>query len=433
MNQIAAEIGKGPADVQKFADILEENWYDSEVAIRAVKQEELDKMGIPKFLAKKIIDKLAGGNIDNLQPKESKGMDIERPSSKDPHAIIPPVVSNEFQIYDSKLKQVFKEFISGSEKIESLTIISKIFSNILKEPENEKFRKLSLSNGKLVIHLWRFIPVVEFLTLIGFHRIQDDFLFLEYGKIRKNHIQHCFEKIEAEIKTEGSSSPKFNPYAAHFTSKNPDFNIESLEKISNFESAKVHDQLKELKQKREHLIKTHKVVTKAKIIPPSFEINQKLIIQEEKSPEGETEEDTSSDVYVLRQAIIDFQRNFSGEATFQNARKKEYDMFLKEPLDLETTIRVRLPNKYVIEANFSPNDSPRKLFAVINEQLLHSEARYYIYIPPFIKDKIYNDDVKGKTNTSFRDLGMSPNAKFELLYEEVSINKEPVLLKSQNK
>lgn len=427
LNQIATELGKTPADVQKFVDILENNWYDTEVSLRGVKQEEFEAMGIPKFLAKKIVDKITSPfQPTPAQQMTSNAMEIESINNKE------PLKSRELDILDTKLSQVFREYISPNEKVQSLSILSKIFSNIAKEPENEKFRKLSLGNGKLVISLWRYVPIVELLTILGFQKMKDDSLFLEYAKLKLENIQFCLGKVENEIKLANSTTPKFNPYAAHFTSKNPDFNVESLEKISNFESSKVYDQLKELKQRREQIIQCHKVITKPKIIPPPVGTESLSIKAEgDRTLTEEPEEDTSSDVYVLKQAILDFQRNFSGEPTFQNARKKEYELFMKEPFDLETTIKVRLPNKWTVEANFSPNDTPRKLFEVLNKLLMVSDVRYWVFVPPFVKDRICNDDAKNKIDSTFKELGMSPNARLELQFEDASLNKEPVLLKSQ--
>jgi hypothetical protein len=426
LNQIAAELGKSPADVEKFVDILENNWYDTEVSLKGIKPEELEAMGIPKFLAKKMVDKLASpAQLAPVQPTPSPGMEIETPNNN------APPKSRDAEILDSKLKQIFREYISPNEKIQSLTILAKIFSNIVREPENEKFRKLSLGNGKLVISLWRYIPIVELLTLLGFQKMKDDSLFLEYAKLKLDNIQFCLGKIEGEIKAANMSTPKFNPYAAHFTSKNPDFNVESLEKISNFESSKVYDQLKELKQRREQLIQNHKVITRPKIIPPTTETGIFSIKAEgDRALTDELEEDTSSDIYILKQAIIDFQRNFTGEPTFQNARKKEYELFMKEPFDLETIIKVRLPNKWTVEFNFSPNDTPRKLFAALDSLLVVSDVRYWVFVPPFVKDRICNDDTKHKIDSTFKELGMSPNARLELQFEDAALNKEAVLLKS---
>jgi len=426
LNQIAAELGKTPAEVQKFVEILENNWYDTEVSLMGVKQEELETMGIPKFLAKKMVDKIEGKcHPTSLKQKPSTTMEADPENKEAP-------ISRDLGVLDSKLSQIFREYISSNEKVQSLTVLAKIFSNIDKEPENEKFRKLSLGNGKLVVSLWRYIPIVELLTLIGFQKMKDDSLFLEYGKLKLENLKFCFSRIEKEIKHASSATPKFNPYAAHFTSKNPDFNVESLEKISNFESSKVYDQLKELKQRRDQLIQSHKVLTKTKIIPPPVG-NESLPmrIESDKAFVEEPDEDTSCDIQVLKQAILDFQRSFSGEPTFQNARKKEYEMFMKEPFDLETIIKVRLPNKWVVKANFSPNDTPRRLFEVINKLLIVSEVRFWVFVPPFVKDRICNDDTKNKIDSTFKELGMSPNARLELQFEDAALNKSSVLLKNQ--
>lgn len=60
-----------------------------------------------------------------------------------------------FKNIEDCLNEFYTAFITPDEKINTLSLVEKILSNILNN-EEEKYRRLNTSNEKLFLNLWRY-------------------------------------------------------------------------------------------------------------------------------------------------------------------------------------------------------------------------------------------------------------------------------------
>mmetsp|Transcript_14279 Transcript_14279/g.35472 ORF Transcript_14279/g.35472 Transcript_14279/m.35472 type:complete len:417 (-) Transcript_14279:448-1698(-) len=60
----------------------------------------------------------------------------------------------------------------------SLTIIEKLIQNVVKDPVNEKFKRIKLSNPKIHANITQIDPALEALLLMGWELLDEDTLFL---------------------------------------------------------------------------------------------------------------------------------------------------------------------------------------------------------------------------------------------------------------
>lgn len=116
------------------------------------------------------------------------------------------------------------------------------------------------------------------------------------------------------------------------------------------------------------------------------------------------------------QKILEFQKNFYQEISFSHARKKEFDDLMKKPVNLETHVKIKFPNKFVFECNFGVIEDITSLFKILDTYL--TDRNYYLFIPPF-----NNKRFTKKTTGSFQFLDLTPDVTLNLLFENDSLNK----------
>ncbi len=160
--EIANEIGKKPEHMKSIVQKLEENFCDTEQALLSCSLEDLVDLGVPKFVAKKIMSKL-GKNQTQVKIPE-KNEKILKLEEKSEHKAIKKI-----------LERLYKEYLTPSETKSSLIVITKILNNIIKDSKNEKFRKLKLSNNTLFMKLWKFPSVSDLLLFLNFKNLGDFF------------------------------------------------------------------------------------------------------------------------------------------------------------------------------------------------------------------------------------------------------------------
>lgn len=132
---------------------------------------------------------------------------------------------------------------------------------------------------------------------------------------------------------------------------------------------------------------------------------------------------------IYKQAVLEFQQKFSKEAQFENAQKKEYESFLREPFSLQTRLKIVLPNGYAIEISFSPIAKLSTLFETLDKLLILYNEEYYLIVPPMNQVKHRR---KGKRALmTFQELNLVPNGQLDLYYEKQELNNLEVLLTAQ--
>lgn len=385
--EVAAEMGKTPESLDRFKDILEENLIDTPQTLAEATQEDLEALKIPKILVKKLLSRAQQSGPAPVQP---------------PTPTIDPVAKKRLDQLESKLSAIFRGFISDTERMDSLGMLQKVLGNIRSHPDNEKFRRLNLSNGLLHTTLFRNLDIVDLLTLLNFHRTSDG--YLQVTDVDNDLLDLALKRIEQEM-TAAKNKPKtFDPFAPSFSSNNPNFSVDMLKKVSDFNESSFDQRLKELIQQREELFRKHRVTPKLVAVTPNSTPVPGLDLGE-----GSDELRPGEELRLFKQAILDFQNNFFGEANFQNAKKKEFEKLMKEPLVLETCLRFKTPFG-VYEGTFAANDTLASVFQVISRTFDLKDNSFCLGV--FVNRYFPGSPEASKT---LRALNLVPNAVMELI------------------
>lgn len=62
MARLATDMGKKPADMQRFVKVFEDNWLETEDDLKGVSDSQWKELGLPMGLVNKIKAHLGGGS-----------------------------------------------------------------------------------------------------------------------------------------------------------------------------------------------------------------------------------------------------------------------------------------------------------------------------------------------------------------------------------
>jgi hypothetical protein len=410
--EIAEEIGKERESMEPFITILEENMCDTEKALQSTEIEELMELGLPKYICMKIQKKVSKKKscLPFLAKKEEK----KTVQTEKEERIV--IREESFKPLEDQLKVLLNEYISSKEKLDSLSMLKKILTNILENPENEKFRKLNFNNNTLFMNLWKFHELRRLLILLNFEVDQNSYYL---KTIPEEAFSFILKRIGEEIeKAEKKIGSDFNPFQPTYRTNNPTFDINIVSKMAKEDQPDYFNELTKLKKERENLIKNHKITQQVKIFKKDFETNKiKEEIDNDEIPINI--ENGKEQLNELKQRMINFQKNFYDEITFSNSRKKEFEELSKKEVYLETFLRIKLPNRYTIEVNFHVNQKLGDLFELLDKYLIYKKD-YFLFISPFVKNKFDFSHSEKK----FTELNFVPDANLNLLYSNEELNKE---------
>ncbi len=103
------------------------------------------------------------------------------------------------------LDQLKRETIKPQTLLDVLNIIDRVTGNIAKDPNNEQFRTLKLTNEKLQQNLFAYPAVFDVLGLIGFQR-KNEVLFLDSKDLNTSFLNQAITEIGTlRIITSGNS------------------------------------------------------------------------------------------------------------------------------------------------------------------------------------------------------------------------------------
>lgn len=237
LTKIAKDLNKPESSVKRFVTILEENWYDTEPALKEISEDELIALGLPRFLAKKIKQ-----SVDNPQPQKPITMFSKKPKPQqtkiEPEPIIEEVQTSNNGPSEPTVQMLFKKEIEGviaevlhlKTRISCLEIIQKLIRNLIKDPKNTKFHCIKTSNKKLRENIFVFKHARNVLQLVGFREKEVSsekvYLLEVHGKELANNVNIlndllsiCIPQLKKQINT------SFDPYKASFKSNTPSFTV----------------------------------------------------------------------------------------------------------------------------------------------------------------------------------------------------------------
>ena len=122
----------------------------------------------------------------------------------------------------------------------------------------------------------------------------------------------------------------------------------------------------------------------------------------------EDDKSQNHELNMYKKAIIDFQKLFMGEMDFANAKKKEFQKLVKEPLIVETNIRIKTSTG-LYEANFSVNDKLKTLFELVAHEFKITPDKFCF---SFSMNRYFY--TKTQMFKTFKELNLVPNGLMEM-------------------
>ena len=422
LTHIATSTGKSPSDVESFITTLEKNWYDSPESLRSAKVEELIELGIPRFLAGKLIESAQKGQGSNISQQNTAGKNQEE------GPLLPLKITDssktkkkEKSVFEEKVEEIDKEFLTSAEKTKSIGLIKTIVDNILKDPTSDKYRTLSGSNNMLCMTLWKFRSIRELFALIGFvFNPEANNYFLPQQTVSRLVLEELSNLFDKELVK--ASQDTFDPFKPSYTSNTANFSIDTLSKLADHETSKFAEELEKLKKNREQLLQNSR-------FEPLMKIYHRTTAPQFAEDQMETEGNENQDRAIYMRRVMEFQAQFQKEMTFQSARKREFDELVKSPLVPFTELKIQLPNNFIIQLKMHVLEKFRSVITIVASQLIIKE-RFFLFIVPMLKDKFWSDD-QVIANKTLTELGLIPNASLTLKFHNESLNMIPNMLLNQ--
>ena len=183
MSKVGAKLNLDRDLVNKYAETLEDNWFDSESTIKSLRIEDMRLMHIPDHVGQELLATLHSPE-DNYHIIEEK---IDREEFE-------PEPSN--SVCYRFIKQFTGERIGKSDKIETLKLVGKIVKNILDNPDNEKYRKLNTRNEKLINQIFQYKSMYDLLSFLKFEIDENLFLVLHHSMILSSeNLEYYIYKV----------------------------------------------------------------------------------------------------------------------------------------------------------------------------------------------------------------------------------------------
>lgn len=156
----------------------------------SLKDQDYEKMGIPRRLALKIMEVV--GSLPVQQVPSATVIPSPGQITKAPEApVIPEKPVRPYEdIFHNFLESLRKEASSSKQRVaESVKLLQTIVGNVVRDPYEDKYRRLKASNKKIsecltIYHSCRYI-----LEFIGFQLTGEEY-FLPYDS-EDNHLREC--------------------------------------------------------------------------------------------------------------------------------------------------------------------------------------------------------------------------------------------------
>lgn len=405
---IAQEMGRPKESMDPFIKIFDDNWYDTVESIKDLDEDALSKMKLPLRMIEVIRKKLGGSKP---QPESTK-MEVEEEKKTNitttttaPNAGEMTFLNHQLSKVTESLEQLKRETITPQILLEVVNILEKVIGNLVKDPANETFRTLKLTNEKLKEKFFAYRSVLDILSLIGFSN-KGEILYIQQNEVNLTLTKQVLKEVES-LRAKTQERQSFDPYKASFGTRSDNLNVANIVSQGGPSSYDYVQKLDELKQKRWDAVKSYIEDKEVKVfvLEPNTTLQSFLTTRDQ---ELEEEEDPTSAEYLFKKEILRWAKEFEDSQQFTSRRKKEFEELLKKPLFIESRVRVRFPNNTILEAKFSPKEPVKNVVDLVKKYLVDPTWDFYLYqTPPVQKITQY------VWNKSLEDSEMVPNT---LLY-----------------
>ncbi|OQS04795.1 hypothetical protein THRCLA_02993 [Thraustotheca clavata] len=255
---------------------------------------------------------------------------------------------------------------------EVIVVLMKILCNILSKPGEEKVRSIRVNNPKFYQSVGRHASAMDFLLSVGFNYTSDrESITLENED--SNTLREALSILDKEannLSIESSLRPKVieSTVPAEFSAFQP---LITRMQAQPRGSSITEMRLEDLKKKQDELLSASIPPRNARVIFPHELQN----ITSEVIVEGK------SDSQLLAQAMKTRQDQAEKNQMFRTSAMRELEEMQRKSVFQQAIIRVRFPDKVVLQAAFHPNEPLSAVMEVVKESL-NQPLNFYFYITP---------------------------------------------------
>ena len=375
--QLAADENIPTERILPIIARLNQEWYDSADSLRQLSTEAMVSLGIPLRLANLMQARLAG-----------------------PHTVSSPVQAVQTRPILHKGEALAALVSAGVEDegeglVECITTLQAIVLNLLRFPREDKYRRIRLSNPAIARKIGRFAEAVRFLQASGFNSDGDSLLLGEYNE---SSLKESLSELNTVAENLGFPSMEveptlsFNPYQAQVSSTNPD-----LPRILSAENDPklIAQRMDLLRKQREETIKQMEVNRNPQVMQISETGNLKEVLRRLEMMESErlaakfgvgyrlgggTVQGPEEDEELgAAQALI---RENEENSKFHSKRKVQMTKLERQKSYGSVTIRVRFPDRYLLQGQFSSLESTQSIYSFVTQSLVTSDRPFALYVAP---------------------------------------------------
>ena len=383
--QLATEENIPAERIRPIIDRLNQEWYDSAESLRQLSTEAMVGLGIPLRLANLIQTRLA--RPEPVSGPVSRPEQVYAPVSR-------PILHKGEALAALVSAGIEDEGEAGL--VECITTLQTIVLNLLRFPQEDKYKRIRLSNAAITKKIGRFPEAIRFLQASGFNADGDSLLL---GTYSESGLRESLSELNTVAENLGFPSmdvdppSSFNPYQAQVSSTNPDLpRIVSAENDPKL----IAERMELLRKQREEAIKQMEVNRNPQVMQISETGNLKEVLRRLEMMEserlaakygvgytvsggrvlGSAEEDEE---LGAAQALI---RENEENSKFHSKRKVQLNRFERQKSYGTVTIRVRFPDRYLLQGSFSSLESTQSVYAYVSQYLVTPDRPFALYVAP---------------------------------------------------
>lgn len=377
--QLAADENIPTERIQPIIARLNQEWYDTADSLRQLSTEVMVSLGIPLRLANLIQTRLAG-----------------------PQTVSPPLQVLKAEAFPVLHKgEALAALVSAGVEdegeeglVDCITTLQTIFLNLLRFPQEDKYRRIRLSNPTITKKIGRFAEAVRFLQASGFNSEGDS---LVLGVYSESSLRESLSELNTVAENLGFPSMEvdpvlsFNPYQAQVSSTNPDLpRIVSAENDPKL----IAQRMELLRKQREEAIKQMEVNRNPQVLQISETGNLKEVLRRLEMMEserlaakfgvgytvgGRVKSSEEDEELGAAQALI---RENEENSKFHSKRKVQMTKLERQKSYGTVTIRVRFPDRYLLQGQFSSLESTQSIYSFVSQNLTTPDRPFALYVAP---------------------------------------------------
>jgi hypothetical protein len=279
---------------------------------------------------------------------------------------------------------------------EVFKIIYNVIQNIVKNPNDEKYRKINIVK---LLSKYNYISIKNLFQYLHFQQVEE-FMYIIGTTTQLNDF---FMKLTTFITSNQIAKAEFNPYEASYSSLNNDKS--KIKAISNTET-NFEDLYKEELKRRKQIVNNAKIDHNPRII-----LSQNTNIFGDSYDMNIIDEKSEDEKLIYKKSMELIQQNANDRFTLKSRTK--FEKLINTPIYTKSDIRFRFPDGTLLEGSFALYETIGDIYAFIGSLLKNNKEKFTISTTPPLKKYTKMDE-------SILQLKLFPKVNMYVNYESNS-------------